>query len=228
MKLASLFSGGKDSTYAIYLAKKRGFSIECLITLYPSNEESLLFHFPNTGVPKLQAQAMNIPIIEGNIPINNLDDEIKSLDHLVKIAKAEYKIEGLINGGLFSNFQKNIFNNISKDNDLVLYSPLWGADQFSYMKELLIHKFFILIVGVSAMGLDEAWLGTIIDQDKLEKLFLLSKKYGFNVAFEGGEAETLVIDCPIYEKRLQILNSTTKWDGQRGIIEITDIVLMDK
>jgi len=223
MKLASLFSGGKDSTYAIYLAKKRGFSIKCLITLYPSNEESLLFHFPNMGIPKLQSQAMNIPIIEGNIAINNLDKEIKSLDHLVKIAKAEYNIEGLVNGGLFSNFQKNIFNN-----DLILYSPLWEAEQFSYMKELLIHKFSILIVSVSAMGLDESWLGTIIDQDKLEKLFLLSKKYGFNVAFEGGEAETLVIDCPIYEKRLQILNSTTKWDGQRGIIEITDIVLMDK
>ena len=112
MKLASLFSGGKDSTYAIYLAKKKGFSIECLITLHPPNEESLLFHFQNMRVPKLQSQAMNIPIIEGNIPTDILDDEIKSLDQLVKIAKTEYNIEGLVNGGLFSNFQKNIFNNI--------------------------------------------------------------------------------------------------------------------
>jgi diphthamide synthase (EF-2-diphthine--ammonia ligase) len=57
---------------------------------------------------------------------------------------------------------------------------------------------------------------------------MLSKKYGFNISFEGGEAETLVLDCPIFRKRLEIRKSKKKWDGQRGIVEISDIVLLDK
>ena len=206
MRMASLFSGGKDSTYAIYLAKKRGYSIDCLITLYPFNEESVLLHLPNKEAAKLQSQAMNIPIIECQIPANDLNCELNSLDKLVKIAKKKFKIEGLVDGGIISKFQKNAFSILCKDNDLILYSPLWKVDQFSYMKELLDHKFSIIIIGVSAMGLDNTWLGKIIEQNELEKLFILSKKYGFNPAFEGGEAETLVIDCPIFEKKLEIIN----------------------
>ena len=62
----------------------------------------------------------------------------------------------------------------------------------------------------------------------MQTLILLSKKYGFNISFEGGEAETLVLDCPIFRKRLEIRKSKTIWDGQRGIVEISDIVLLDK
>ena len=56
----------------------------------------------------------------------------------------------------------------------------------------------------------------------------LSKKFGFNLTFEGGEAETLVIDCPLYRKKIQINSATTLWDGQRGIFEIQDIALIEK
>ena len=34
MKLAALFSGGKDSTYAIHLAKKLSHSVDVLLTLF--------------------------------------------------------------------------------------------------------------------------------------------------------------------------------------------------
>tara|TARA_X000000368_G_scaffold61021_1_gene43034 strand:+ start:1743 stop:1886 length:144 start_codon:yes stop_codon:yes gene_type:complete len=42
MKLAALFSGGKDSTYAIHLAKKLSHSVDVLLTLYPHSDESHL------------------------------------------------------------------------------------------------------------------------------------------------------------------------------------------
>lgn len=78
------------------------------------------------------------------------------------------------------------------------------------------------------MGLDINSLGIILNHSTVQDLFKLSRKYGFNISFEGGEAETIVLDCPIFRKRLEILTSKIQWDGQRGIVEISDIVLLDK
>jgi uncharacterized protein (TIGR00290 family) len=78
------------------------------------------------------------------------------------------------------------------------------------------------------MGLEKEWLGRRIDKDSLTKLAALSKKYGFNLTFEGGEAETLVIDCPLFRKKLEIKRAKTHWDGQRGIFEILEVALVEK
>jgi uncharacterized protein (TIGR00290 family) len=78
------------------------------------------------------------------------------------------------------------------------------------------------------MGLDSNLLGITINHSTLQELIKLSMKYKFNISFEGGEAETIVLDCPIFKKRLEILDSKLHWDGQRGIVEISEIILLDK
>ena len=78
------------------------------------------------------------------------------------------------------------------------------------------------------MGLEKEWLGRVIDTESLDRLTLLSKKHGFSLAFEGGEAETLVLDCPIFSKKLRVIKANTHWDGQRGIFEILEAELVNK
>ena len=228
MKVACLFSGGKDSTFSLYLAKHMGLSIECLLTLIPLSPESFLFHYPNTWITSIQSQALEIPIITKKIQSSSIDDEGENLYNLIKTAVKKYQIEGIVHGGISSNFQRNKFYNICKKHSLKLISPLWQINQYEYMSNLLNNNFLIKIVGVSAMGLESKWLGINLDSINLQILNDLSKKYGFNLSFEGGEAETLVLDCPIFKKRLEILKSNTFWDGQRGILEISDITLIDK
>ena len=63
MKCAVLFSGGKDSCYAAYLMKKRGFDLSCLISIFSENKESYMFHTPSITKVKKQAEAMNLPLI---------------------------------------------------------------------------------------------------------------------------------------------------------------------
>jgi len=109
-----------------------------------------------------------------------------------------------------------------------MIAPLWNIQQSEYMDLLIENKFDIKIVGVSAMGLDERLLGVSLDREVLYKLKLLSEKYSFNVSFEGGEAETLVVDCPIFYKRLQINKAKRHWDGQRGMLEILEVALVEK
>ncbi|MDX1371985.1 MAG: ATP-binding protein, partial [Nitrososphaeraceae archaeon] len=158
MKLASFFSGGKDSTYSIYLSIQRGHSVDCLLTINTEYEDSMLFHFPNTWITNLQSKIMEIPLISNTIHTNDLDNEIKVLDTMVKLAKDKYGIEGIVHGGISSNFQKKIFNEICVKNNLILFSPLWNIDQYTYMQQLLNNEFVIILIGVSAMGLDQSWL----------------------------------------------------------------------
>ncbi len=228
MRLAALFSGGKDSTYAIYLAKKAGHSIECLISIRPAADDSLLFHYPNSEMTKYLADAMQTPVVSVPAPGRGKEEEAGALDKALAKAKTLYGIEGVVHGGIASNFQKQAFEAACKKQDLQALAPLWGADQEKYMRELLDNKFSVMIVGVSAMGLEKEWLGKIIDRASLERLIALSKKHGFNLAFEGGEAETLVLACPLFSKRLRVRNAKTHWDGQRGIFEILEAELVSK
>src|SRR3989475_13292273 len=101
MKVAVLFSGGKDSTYAAYLAKRRD-SLECLVTLSPLREDSYMFHYPNVWATRLQAEAMGVPQIlmetEGAKEL-----ELQNLINALSLAKERYRIEGLYTRALASD-----------------------------------------------------------------------------------------------------------------------------
>ncbi len=227
MKLAALFSGGKDSTYAIYLAKKLHHSVEVLLTLYPHSSESHLLHHPNITFTSLQSESMKIPQLVEEISSTDAETEFKKLEKLILLAKENYSIEGIVHGGILSKYQKDNFSRICERNDLEIISPLWNKNPESYMKELLEENFEYIISSVSSDGLDNSWLGQIIDKSRLEHLKNLQSKFGFNLNFEGGEAETFVINCPLFEKPLFIQDSSTEWDGYRGRFEILEAKLKD-
>lgn len=228
MKLAALYSGGKDSTFAIFRAREAGHEVACLITMHPLADDSPLFHYPNSWVTEYLADAMQIPLLGFNVNGRSKDDETKALEEAIVQAKSLYNIDGIVYGGISSKYQKTAFEDICSRNNLTPVAPLWNAEPATYMGELVDHGFDIIIVGVSAMGLEKEWLGKRLDRDSLAKLEKLSKKYGFNLTFEGGEAETLVTDCPLFRKRLEIKRANAHWDGQRGIFEILEAALVDK
>ena len=227
MKLAALFSGGKDSTYAIYLAKKLGHSVDVLLTLYPHSSESHLLHYPNIEFTQLQAESMKIPQLIEKTHSDDSENESKKLNNLISLAKEKYSIDGIVHGGILSEYQKDNFSLICEKNQLKIISPLWNKEPESYMKELLNENFEYIISTVSSAGLNDSWLGRIIDKNGLDELQKLQKKFRFNLNFEGGEAETFVINCPLFEKRLLIQDSTTEWDGYRGRFEILEAKLKD-
>jgi|TARA_B110000116_G_scaffold148493_1_gene128429 ABC transporter with metal-binding/Fe-S-binding domain ATP-binding protein len=227
MKLAALFSGGKDSTYAIFLAKKLGHSVDVLLTLYPYSDESHLLHYPNITFTSLQSESMKIPQLIEKMTSNNSENESQKLNSLITLAKENYSIEGIVHGGILSEYQKNSFSLLCEKNQLEIISPLWNKEPKSYMKELLDENFEYIISTVSSDGLNDSWLGRTINENDLNELEKLQKKFNFNLNFEGGEAETFVLNCPLFEKSLLIQDSTTEWDGYRGRFEILEAKLKD-
>ena len=155
------------------------------------------------------------------------ETEFKKLEKLITLAKENYSIEGIVHGGILSKYQKDNFSSICQKNDLEIISPLWNKNPESYMKELLEENFEYIISSVSCDGLDDSWLGQKIDENGLKTLENLQNKFGFNLNFEGGEAETFVTNCPLFKKPLFIQDSRTEWDGYRGRFEILEAKLKD-
>lgn len=222
MKLASLFSGGKDSVYAIHLAKKQGHKILCLLSVFAKSEESHLLHHPNLQWTKLQSDSMKIPQYTISSSSDQIDDELFSIEQLLKKAKEQFHIEGLVHGGIQSKFQKEKFETLCSKLDLTSVAPLWDTEPEQYMNNLLDSKFKFIMTSVTCNGLDDTWLGKIISKSDVNTLKHLSDKFAFNLNFEGGEAETFVIDCPLFLNSIKINQAKKNWDGYRGRFEIVD------
>ncbi|MBR9679002.1 MAG: diphthine--ammonia ligase [Nanoarchaeota archaeon] len=204
--LGVLFTGGKDSTAALHKMVKQKFEITCLISLKSKNPDSYMFHTPNIDLVKYQSQALNIPLITGNTE-GVKEKELLDLELVIKNAVKKHGIRGIITGALYSEYQASRIQKICEKLNLKCYNPLWHVNQYDYFKKLLKENYEIVFSSVAALGFDESWVGKKITLKDLEKLKKLEKKHGLNVAGEGGEFESLVLDAPLFKKKLIITDS---------------------
>ena len=208
MRLAALFSGGKDSTYALFLASKT-HEIKYLVTIFPESKESWMFHHPCIELTSLQAKAMGIE----QIIQKTRGEKEKELEDLKKtLERIKNEVEGVVSGAIQSEYQKTRIDRICEELKLKSLTPLWHKDAEQLLREEIKEGFEIIMTGVFAEGLDESWLGRKIDLKAVEELKELRKKYGINLAGEGGEFETLVLDCPLFKKKIEILEAKKNWD----------------
>ncbi len=211
LNLGVLWSGGKDSAFAMWTMMKQNYKIGCLISLKSKNPDSYMFHTPNIDLVDLHSNASNIPLIMQET-VGEKEKELNDLRKALETAKQKYKIEGVVTGALYSDYQRSRVEKVCDKLDLKIFSPLWHINQEKEMKQLLNEGFSIIFSAVAAEGLDESWVGKEIYNDDIEKLVVLNKKYGLNVAGEGGEFESLVLDTPFFNKKLKIEKGHKKTD----------------
>lgn len=225
--MLALFSGGKDSLYAAYLAIKEGHEVVSLLSLESERDDSYMFHIPNINLTSFQAEALGIPLIKRKVR-GEKEKEVDELHEIIGELIKKYKIEGIITGAIESNYQRERIQKIADYYGIYHYAPLWKINTLKYMEDLIKNEFKAVIVSVSALGLDESFLGAIINEEILDKLKNLNKKYGVHLAGEGGEYETFVIDSPIFTKKLKIEKSRKKIENLNGILIIDSIKLENK
>jgi ABC transporter with metal-binding/Fe-S-binding domain ATP-binding protein len=215
MKIASLFSGGKDSVFAIYIASQSGWDIKHIVSVYPKRNDSWMFHSVNINLSEIIAEAIDIPFIKTQ---TNGKKE-KELDDLKAILKP-LDIDGVISGAIASEYQRTRIEKICHELELKSFTPIWHKDQELILREQIKSGFKIKIVGIFAQGFDKNWLGKIIDEKSLEDLIKLKKKYLINISGEGGEYETLVLDGPIFKKEIILDETLEEWTRDRGILKV--------
>ncbi len=222
MTNACLYSGGKDSTLALHKVVSMGIKIDLLITMISKSKESYMFHYPNVQYTKLQAESLGIRQVFAKTEGKKEEE----LDDLRKVLK-DNDVKLLVTGATYSRYQGDRVNNIAKELGIEHMAPLWHIDPEAELTEIE-RDFNAIITSVSAEGFDESFLGKKIDNDMISRLRELKKKYGINMLFEGGEAESFVLDAPLFTKKIEIKKSRTEWNGNRGMYLIEEAELADK
>jgi diphthine-ammonia ligase len=223
MRLASLFSGGKDSTYATRLAAEDGDEVAYLVTMLPRREDSWMFHTVNIRLAPMIAEALGIECVvretggEKEKELEDLRDILRGLD-----------VDGLVTGAIASNYQRSRVDGICAELGLRQVAPLWGKDGLELLREMLSAGMVIVVTAVAAWGLGQRWLGRTLDTAAVGELGDLSRRFGVNVCGEGGEMETLVLDAPWFRERLEVLKAEPTWDGVRGSYLVEEARLVPK
>lgn len=156
------------------------------------------------------------------------EEELEDMQSALKSAIADYSIEGVYTGALASVYQKSRVERVCEELKLKSISPFWGIDPRTHLMNLIRDRFTVMVTGVAAMGLDETWLGRILDAKMVDELTDLQKKYALHAALEGGEGETFVLDCPLFEKRIEVVSSKKYWNDVNGHLEFLGLRLVDK
>lgn len=217
--IAALVSTGKDSMFALWKMKEQNYDIKCMITIESSNDDSYMFHTPTIELAKEISKVTGIPLIicktEGI-----KEQELNDLEKAINKAINKYNIQGITSGAVASEYQKTRIETICDKLGIISFTPLWNYPQEQLIKDLIDQQFKIMITKVAADGLDpKQWLGKIIDLELLNNLIKLNKINGVNVAGEGGEYETLVINAPYYDKEIKF---EFKCNYDKGYVEIID------
>jgi predicted ATP pyrophosphatase (TIGR00289 family) len=223
MHVAVLVSGGKDSALALYHALKNKHEVACLASVIPMKEDSWMFHYPNIRLVDLFSEAVGIPLVKVESS-GAKEEEVEDLKRLID----RLNVEGVVSGAIASTYQKTRIDAVCEQSGLKSIAPLWHRDPLSILEEVVDLNFEAIITGVYAYGFTKEWLGKRIDVGAIGALEELNKKYGISLVGEGGEYETLVLDGPIFKKRIEIVEAEAVWKGQGGSLLVKKAVLKDK
>ena len=223
MRVAALCSGGKDSSYALWLAVKRGHEVAHVVAKIPRREDSWMFHRPDIQLIDLFARCAGLPLIKAETS----GEKEKELEDL-KLVLQKLDIEGVVSGAIASKYQRSRIGRICDELGLASITPLWGLEPVELLREMIDSSFEIIITSASAQGFDESWLGRKLDEETLRDLIELNRMYKVSVSGEGGEYESLVLDAPFFHKRIEILEAERIWRGDSGYLLIRKTELKDK
>jgi ABC transporter with metal-binding/Fe-S-binding domain ATP-binding protein len=200
MTVTALVSGGKDSVYAAYLADTQGWPVDELLTLRPSDPESAMFHTPNLDLVALQAEAWGKP--HRAVPVRG-SDEAAELEALQSALEGE--AGPVVAGAIQSSYQWARLLRIGDRVGRRVYTPLWRKDPTRVVQEEIGAGLDIRLVHLAAEPLTPELLGCRLDASLVEELERRSRTVRrLNIAGEGGEFETLVVDAPFFRSRIEL------------------------
>lgn len=213
MKVAVLFSGGKDSVFAAEACRMAGWEV-MLVTVIPA-EHSTMFHHPNVSWCGRQAEEMGLPIRI----VRAIGRSEKSELAAMKRALRKLRVDAVASGAIESEYQRERIDRIAHGLGIRSFAPVWRTGR-TLLEEQCAH-FETYVDAVAAEGLGEDDLCRRFDSPFVEKLGKL--RPAVSPHLEGGEGETFVADAPFFRRRLKVTGWRKKFAGSSGVAEITGL-----
>jgi diphthine-ammonia ligase len=210
------WSGGKESSLACYRARKAGLEVSYLANMVTEDGTRSRTHGLSARILKVQARAMGMPLVQRPATWQSYEAEFKKI-------VGEFKQEG-IEGGVFGDIDleehREWVERVCREAGITAHEPLWGESQDEILKDFINSGFRAVIVAIRADILGEEWLGRSIDMNFYTEIKELGKAQNITPCGEVGEYHTLVVDGPLFQKRLEITEARKVFRDKHWFLEI--------
>ena len=216
------WSGGKDCCFAAYQAKQQGLEPVYLLNMVTEDKQRSCSHGIASLWIRQQAESLGIPLLQFPTTADNYQTVFTN-------ALKELRYDG-ITTGVFGDIDfephREWIESTCKPSGITPVLPLWGKNQDIIMKDFIGLAFKAVVVAVRADILGEEWLGRTVDRKFLKDIAALNKD--ITPCGEAGEFHTLVMDGPIFKKRLEIRDAAAVKRGDHWFWDIKKIDLTEK
>jgi len=197
-----MYSGGKDSTFAIDMAKEKGWDIRYLISIKPTRTDCYLFHYATVEHTKELAKIMKIPHVFGKCSVADPEQEALIVKNIVQKNQKTNPVNAVVLGGTgLQETQLKSIQNALRPLGIEVFASHSGEEHDLVIEKMLDKGYEIMVTQVASDGLMR-WLGKTITKENFNELREDSVNFKFHIGFEGGYADTLVLNCPLFGKRL--------------------------
>lgn len=203
MKVAILYSGGKDSTFAVDFAKSKGWDIRYLLSVKPTRTDCYLFHYATVEHTHHFAQMLGVKHV---LKTCDVADPALEAEIVKQAVLAEEPVDAVVLGGV--GLQETQLRSIQQallPHGIEVFASHAGDDHVAVMKQMIAKGYKFMISQVAADGLNERWLGKVLatEQD-VDALVACADKHGFHAGGEGGHYDTFTIDGPLFTHALEV------------------------
>jgi uncharacterized protein (TIGR00290 family) len=201
MEAISSWSGGKDSCLACYKAVKQGYRVRYLLNFISKESKRCCFHGIEGALLRLQSELIGVPLIQKEVSpdMQKYEEEFKE----AVIALKAKGVEAMVFGDIYLLDHISWVERVCNDLKIKPIEPLWNYSPTTILEEFINLGFKAIVVSCQADKFDKDFVGKEVDKNLLLEL----KSRNICPCGENGEFHTLVVDGPMFKRRIQILES---------------------
>ncbi len=215
------WSGGKDCCLACFKAMNDGLDVRFLLNMATEDGMRSRSHGLSKEVLEMQAQAIDLPLIQRMTSWNDYEQEFSK----VLLELKEQGVTDGIFGDIDLDEHRLWVERVCQEYGITPHLPLWAQDQSALLREFIDSGFKALIVAVDASVMGEEWLGRVVDANLVVDL---EKAGNITPCGEAGEYHTLVIGGPIFKKDLEVSTAERIMRDNHWYLDIKSVVYMEK
>jgi diphthine-ammonia ligase len=220
MKVLCSWSGGKESCLACYQAIQEGHEVVSLLTMFATTGRYTRSHRLSRELLMAQSRAIGISLHQRRASWNTYEREFTR-------ALTSFKrkgIEGGIFGALYRSEDREWVERACAEAGIVPLLPLWGMGGKELLRRFIEKGFEAIVVAIRSDIVDDHWLGRRIDGEFVEQM----EKKEIDVCGENGEYHTLVVDGPIFSKRIEIGETRITRRGAMAFLHVASFAVEEK
>lgn len=211
MSYIASWSGGKESCFACYLATKQGYEVSYLVNFISKKWNRVSFHGIEPRLISLQSDAVGVPLLQKETTPQSYEQDFKEAVESLEISS----LEGVIFGDIYSKKRKAFVDRVCGALGIKAIEPLWGKKPEKILTSFIDAGFQAIVISAKCELIDEGWIGHPIDRDFMAYL----TNRNVDVCGENGEYHSLVIDGPLFKKRIRLLESKTIIGGNYWFLD---------